>query len=735
MPFAERPYINQIIMSTTTQKYKIEGMSCASCAASSQRVLSKTKGVTAATVNYANKSAQVEFDALEVDFETLQARVGKLGFQLLPDTEAVRAEQKAKAEARFRELRTKVLVGGVLSMALMLVAMVLPPFAGNDWLMLALTLPIIGWIGQEFYVNAFRQMQARSTNMDTLVAIGTGAAFLFSLFNTLFPQVLLSAGLQPHVYYETAGVLITLILLGRWLEERSKQQTSQAIEKLIQLRPKTALVWNGDTYEERPIEAVQVGDQLLIKAGQQVPLDGMLTAGQGNVDESMITGEPLPVAKRIGDTLIGGTVCQSGSLTLTASKVGQQTMLAQIIEMVEQAQASKAPIQQTVDRISRIFVPVVLVIAVLTFGVWWAYTDLLQAFVAAVTVLVIACPCALGLATPTAIMVGIGKGASQGILIKSAQSLERIHHLNAIILDKTGTITTGRPAVTDIQWQDPALATDDRLLDAIVALESYSDHPMARAVLAYFDRDVRGVAQIQNFQNHDGMGLSANVGGAQFLIGNRKLLAAHKVEAPAAEYPIYVARDGHWVAALNVSDAIKPTAQAAITRLQQLGLQVHILSGDLPAAVAQVAETVGVSAYKGGVLPADKLAYIQALQAQGLQVAMVGDGINDAPALAQADVGIAMGNGTDIALESADLALLKGDLAKLVDALRLSKHTVQTIRQNLFWAFFYNVIGIPVAAGVLYPALGFLLNPMIAGAAMAFSSVSVVLNSLRLRIR
>jgi Cu2+-exporting ATPase len=711
--------------------YKIEGMSCASCASSSQRVLSRMKGVEVAQVNYANKSALLEFDELTVSFEKMQTKVAKLGFQLLEDTEAIRQEQEKKEAIRLQQLQYKVIIGGILSIILMLLSMVFMNVPYANWIMLVITIPFLVWIGQEFFVNAWKQAKVGNTNMDTLVALGTGTAFLFSLFNTLFPQILINQGLEPHVYYETAGVLITLILLGRWLEEKAKKSTSTAINELLNLRAKTAFVLKNDQYEAIPIEDVTIDDQILVKPGSQIPVDGIIINGTSYIDESMITGEPIPIEKQINDIVIGGTINQKGSLVIKAKRVGSQTMLAQIIRMVQSAQGSKAPIQKLVDTIASVFVPTVVIIAILTFGTWWYYTNIANAIVAAVTVLIIACPCALGLATPTAIMVGIGKGAKKGILIKGAESLERIHGIDTMILDKTGTITTGLPEVSHIKWYDD-FDKKAFVIKDIVALESHSEHPLAQAILNYFNIPIENAA-IENFKSITGKGIYGEINGNTYLIGNQQLLKDYKVPFAPSNSTIYIALNQQLITEIAIEDAIKSTSKEAIQSLQKLGITLHIVSGDQSINVEKVAKLVNIQHFQGNVLPEGKLEYIKALQEKGKKVAMVGDGINDAPALAQADVGIAMGQGTDIAIESADITLLKGDLKRLTDGINLSKQTVKTIRQNLFWAFIYNIIGIPIAAGILYPFYGFLLNPMIAGGAMAFSSVSVVLNSLRLK--
>ena len=519
--------------------------------------------------------------------------------------------------------------------------------------------------------------------------------------------------------------------MGRLLEERAKKNTSNAIQKLLDLRSKTALVFQNDQYEAIPIEMVAVGNKIMVQPGNQIPVDGVVIEGIGNVDESMVTGEPLPIEKMANDKVIGGTINQTGNLIIQAERVGEATMLSKIIKMVEEAQGSKAPIQKLVDKISEVFVPVVIMIAILTLGVWWYFTDFPSAIVAAVTVLIIACPCALGLATPTAIMVGIGQGAKQGILIKSAESLELIKEVNTIVLDKTGTITTGKPQVTKVIW-NASVKKQERTINEICAIESFSQHPLAKAVLSHFDIAPRGIHMIQNFQSITGKGISANMAGQFYIIGNQQLMIDNNISIQNSSATVFVARKGQLIAEIFINDIIKPHSKNAIQQLQKLGIEVHMLSGDRSENVEKVAQEVGIQHFKASVLPDEKLAYIQQLQENNKKVAMVGDGINDAPALAQANVGIAIGQGTDIAIETADITLLKGDLQRLADAIQLSQKTVKTIHQNLFWAFFYNIIGIPIAAGVLYPFFGFLLNPMIAGGAMAFSSVSVVLNSLRL---
>jgi Cu2+-exporting ATPase len=718
-----------------TNTYKINGMSCTACAASSQKVLSRMKGVESVNVNYANKSCEVVFEEETVSFEAMKMKLSRLGYSLLEDTEKNRLETEAKANARFKELKLKLTVGIILSIPLLIFGMFLMDFPFANWIMLGLTLPIIVWIGQEFYINAWKQFKVGTANMDTLVAMGTGAAFIFSLFNTFFPQVLIRQGIEPHVYYETAGVLITLILLGRFLEERAKSQTSEAIKNLLNLQVKTANVVQDDgEVRQIPIDEVRLGDKILIKPGEKIPVDGTIIEGNSAIDEAMITGESVPIVKTIGDKAIGATINQTGTFTMTAEKVGSDMLLAQIIKMVQTAQGSKAPIQNLVDKIAAIFVPVVVTIATLSALVWYVIgpePQLTNGIITFVTVLIIACPCALGLATPTAIMVGVGKGAKMGILIKGAASLEAAKDLDTIVFDKTGTLTEGKPKVKNIDFIAAANPTIESI---IFAIESRSEHPLAGAICAHFS-DFDTKIKVDYFENIVGKGIHAKIDETDYLIGNQALMKTAFVEnipdSTSDETIVYVAENGKLVRIIEIADTIKLEAKAAINQLKHY--ELHLLTGDNQQTASKIAAEFGLTNVKAEVLPEDKINYIKALQAKGKKVAMIGDGINDSPALAQANVGIAMGTGTDVAIESADITLLKGDLSRIAKAIELSKSTNKIIRQNLFWAFIYNIIGIPIAAGILYPFIGFTLNPMIAGAAMAFSSVSVVLNSLRLR--
>ena len=603
--------------------------------------------------------------------------------------------------------------------------------------------PVVLWLGRDFFINAWKQAKHRSANMDTLVALSTGIAYLFSVFNMLYPEFWEQRGLQAHVYFEAAAVIIAFILIGRLLEERAKGGTSAAIKKLMGLQPKTVSVVNGDGQEiETPIEQVEVGDLILVKPGEKIAVDGRVQSGRSYVDESMLSGEPTPVMKAEGEEVFAGTINQKGSFQFEAKKVGKETMLASIIKMVQDAQGSKAPVQKLVDKIAGIFVPVVIIIAILTFVAWnilGQENALVHGLLAAITVLVIACPCALGLATPTAIMVGVGKGAEQGILIKDAASLELTKKVDAIVLDKTGTITQGKPEVTDVKW----LSGDSAKKDILVSLENQSEHPLASAVLAFYNQATS--VPLSDFESITGKGAKARHGGQTYWVGNERLMTENQIEIDSglqqqarawsneSKTVIWFAGDKEVLAVLAISDQIKQRSVEAIAAMKNLGIDVFMLTGDNPSTAKAIAEQTGITAYQAEVLPQDKAEFVRKLQQDGKTVAMVGDGINDSTALATADVSIAMGHGSDIAMDVAKMTIISSDLAKIPEAIRLSKHTVATIQQNLFWAFIYNIIGIPIAAGILYPINGFLLDPMIAGAAMALSSVSVVSNSLRLK--
>lgn len=618
------------------------------------------------------------------------------------------------------------------------------PYA--NYIMWAVSTPIVLWLGRNFFINAWKQARNRSANMDTLVALSTGIAYIFSAFNTLFPSFWHNRGLHAHVYFEAAGVVIAFILLGKLLEEKAKSNTSSAIKKLMGLQPKTVtVVYDGDHTMEIPIAQVKVNDVLLVKPGEKVAVDGIVKEGGSYIDESMISGEPVPVTKKAGDAVFAGTINQKGSFQFTAQKIGGDTLLAGIIRMVQEAQGSKAPVQKLVDRVAGIFVPVVVGIALLTFMAWLILgsdNGITQGLLAMITVLVIACPCALGLATPTAIMVGVGKGAENGILIKDAESLERAHKLNAIVLDKTGTITEGKPAVTEIVWETGG--DTDLHKNVLYSIEKASGHPLAEAVVNKL-KEVGKPVKLEQVESLIGQGMQAKHNDEYYYVGKWQLMQEKQLQIAdwmvqkaemwkkEANTVIYFGNNKKVLAILAISDPVKEASVQAVHTLNKMGIEIFMLTGDNAQTAVAVARQVGIANFKAEVLPADKAAFVKSLQQQGKIVGMVGDGINDSHALAEADISIAMGKGSDIAIDVAKMTLIGGDLGKIPAAIRLSRKTVAAIRQNLFWAFIYNIIGIPLAAGILYPVTGFLLNPMIAGAAMALSSVSVVSNSLRLK--
>jgi P-type Cu2+ transporter len=728
--------------------YPVQGMSCSSCASSIQTMLDEQEGIRTANVNLAGEQVLVEYDPEQVTPEQIEKAIDGLGYKLITH-DLSEEQQKDIASGRLRMLRFNTILAVCLSLPVFVIGMFFHHMPYGKWIMLALTVPVLAWSGREFFVITWKRARHLQANMDTLVALGTGSAFLFSVFNTLFPQWLLSRGLEPHVYYEASAVIISFILLGRYFEELAKKRTSGAIKKLMGLQVKTARVIRNGVEKEMLISKIVAGDILVIRPGEKIPTDGTVTEGYGYIDESMITGESVPVEKKPGDPVIGATLNQTGSLKMVAEKVGMETMLAQIVRLVQEAQGSKAPIQKLADRIASWFVPSVIVVALLTFFAWliWHPSSGIQfAFVTALAVLVIACPCALGLATPTALMVGLGRAAQAGILVRDAVSLENLKNVTAIVLDKTGTVSKGKPEVTEVIW-DPALTDNEAIAPPIGALENRSEHPFAKAMAGRFPVPEKETETVTGFDSTTGKGITAFYGRHEYLIGSRTFVKESNCIVPEGLVPyeeycrkqpasvVYVARSRQVVAMILLADTIKPTSRKAVEELQNMGIEVHMLTGDSVAAASHMALEAGIDFYKAEVTPAGKADYIRNLKEDGRLVAMAGDGINDSPALALADVGIAMGDGTDIAIESAQVILIKGDLEKLVTAFRLSQATVRTIRQNLFWAFFYNVISIPLAAGVLFPFTGFLLNPMIAGAAMAFSSVSVVANSLRLRSR
>jgi Cu2+-exporting ATPase len=734
------------IPTSNKSTFPVTGMSCASCSASVESILAKLPGVNSVSVNLANATALVDFDKSLISSKELQQALEAVGYGLIIDVEDPLAEQDKQEHLQYKKIVRRTIWSAVFTLPVFVIGMFFMDWQPGRWIALALSIPVLFWFGRNFFIGAYQQAKFGKANMDTLVALSTGVAFLFSLFNTLFPEILTARGFASHVYYEAATVIITFISLGKLLEERAKSNTSSAIKKLIGLQPKTVRALVNGEEKTLPIGEVAVGQVLLIRPGEKIPVDGQLTEGQSFVDESMITGEPLPVSKRIGDTVFTGTINQKGSFQFRAEKVGQDTFLAQIIRMVQEAQGSKAPVQKLVDKIAGIFVPVVMVLSLLTFFIWFFFGGddaFVHAFLNAIAVLVIACPCALGLATPTAIMVGIGKGAEHNILIKDAESLELGQRVDTVVLDKTGTITEGHPKVTDQEW---LVEHSTHWQEVLLGIEEKSEHPLAEAIVIQLATAGVKAAPIEGFSSITGKGVSANdLSGLGYFVGNLQLLTENKIAVPAkviqtaeqwrldGKTVIYFANERQLLALIAISDEVKSGSAKAIQDLHQQGISVHMLTGDHAGTAAAIAKSVGIRSYQAELLPNDKAAYIQKLQQAGKVVAMVGDGINDAQALAQADVSIAMGKGADIAIDVAKITLITADLEAVPKALLLSRKTVAGIRQNLFWAFLYNVIGIPIAAGILYPVNGFLLDPMIAGGAMALSSVSVVANSLRLK--
>jgi Cu2+-exporting ATPase len=731
-------------VSTVKNTFPVLGMTCASCAGSAESVVRYEPGIVNASVNFATGNLTVEYLPNMTNAAKLQKALQSVGYDLLIEDETKQQETlEAIHDNKFRQLKTKTLWAILLSLPVAVIGMFFMDIPYANAIMWLFATPVVFWLGKDFFSNAWKQTKRRSANMDTLVALSTGIAYIFSVFNMLFAGFWHQKGLHAHVYFEAASVIIAFILLGKLLEEKAKGSTSSAIKKLMSLQSKTVIVIQPDGTEKQvAIEDVNAGDIILVKPGEKIAVDGVVTSGSSFVDESMLSGEPVPVLKKENEKVFAGTINQKGSFRFKSVKVGKETMLAQIIKMVQDAQGSKAPVQKLVDKIAGIFVPVVIGIAILTFVLWVMLggdNGLVQALLAAVTVLVIACPCALGLATPTAIMAGVGKGAEKGILIKDAESLESARKVNAIVLDKTGTITEGTPQVTGIQW----LNNDDTTKNILLSIERHSGHPLAEAIVKYLE----GVAatNLSMFDSVTGKGAKANYNNETYFAGNKNLLAennitiAGQLQQQADEWGkqsktiVWFADSKQALSVIAISDKIKETSVEAINQMQDMGIDLYMLTGDNEATAKAIAQQTGIKRYKANVLPQHKADFVKELQQQGKIVAMVGDGINDSTALATADVSIAMGRGSDIAMDVAKMTIISSDLTKIPQAIRLSKQTVATIKQNLFWAFIYNLIGIPIAAGILYPVNGFLLNPMIAGAAMALSSVSVVSNSLRLK--
>ncbi|MBK8881467.1 MAG: copper-translocating P-type ATPase [Bacteroidales bacterium] len=730
--------------------YPVTGMHCASCAARTESFVKSLPGIKSASVNFADTSIRVEFASEEISPSEMKKAVQSLGYDIIIDEANSQALKDEAHDTYFRKVRSNTIGAALLSIPLVIIAMVFMNIPFANYIMMALATPVVFWFGRQFHSGAWKQIRHRSANMDTLVALSTGIAYIYSAAVTFFPEVFHKAGIHGHVYFEASAVIITFILLGKLLEERAKSNTSSALKKLIGLQSKTVVLITGDGQQkEVPVSNVMPGDTLLVKPGTRIPVDGTIISGSSFVDESMISGEPIPSEKSISSKVYAGTINQKGSFQFQADKVGGDTVLAQIIRMVREAQGSKAPIQHLVDKVAGIFVPVVISLAVLS-GIIWAVSGaenaLTHSLLAVVTVLIIACPCALGLATPTAIMVAIGKGADNGILIKDAESLEIAHKVNAVVLDKTGTITMGEPTVEAIGWKKGS--NTEALGKILMGIQKISEHPLAEPVVRYLTNSgIKSELTVSDFESITGKGIRATIDNRSFYVGNRKMMDELNIKIgddlmafsdswqTDAMTVFFFSDSENALAVISVSDKIKETSVQAIKQLHSMGIEVHMLTGDNVQTAAKIAALTGIDSYRAEVLPQAKHDFVKELQKKGKIVAMVGDGINDSQALAQADVSIAMGRGSDIAMDVAKMTIISSDLSKIAGAIRLSQMTTATIKQNLFWAFVYNIIGIPVAAGALYPLFGFLLNPMIAGAAMALSSVSVVSNSLRLRTR
>ena len=739
-------------MATQRLDLPISGMHCVACAGRIEKALQDLAGVQQAEVNFATEKATVHFDPGSLDRPAISRKIEEVGYAVVdagPD-DPVDSERLART-AEIRDLSRKLAVSVALSLPVMLGSMpALFPWT-PDWLrqpfvLLILTTPVQFWVGWPFYQGTWAALKQKSADMSTLIALGTSAAYLYSAAVTFLPQAFSRLGVGTHVYFDTAAMILTLIILGRLLEARARGQTSEAIRKLMGLQARTARVWRGGETVDVPVAEVAIGDLVLVRPGEKVPVDGDITEGRPTLDESMLTGESLPLDKNAGDSVFGATLNRTGSFTMRATRVGRDTVLAQIVRLVEEAQGSKAPIQRLADEVARIFVPAVLAVALLTFAAWllWGPSPAIAfALLNFVAVLIIACPCALGLATPTAIRVGTGKGAEYGILFKSSPALETAHKLQAVVLDKTGTLTLGQPSVTDIVAHNGF--TESEVLRLAASTEQASEHPVAQAIVTAARAEGLELEAARQAEALPGQGMAAVVDGQSVRIGNHALMRYADVQllgkleeiaerlAGDGKTPVFVALDRRAAGVIAVADTLKPHAREAVAALRQLGLEVLMLTGDHHRSAQAVARQLGIDTVLAEVMPDQKAAQVKKLQAEGKRVAVVGDGINDAPALAQADVGIAIGSGTDVALAAADVTLIHGDVRGVATAMQLSRRTLRTIRQNLFWAFIYNLLGIPIAAGVLYPVFGVLLNPAFAAAAMALSSVSVVCNSLRLR--
>ena len=737
---------------------KLQGMSCASCASSVEQAIKSVPGVIECNVNFGMEQASIQYDSQKTSLATIQEAVDAAGYKALPLQEMAAGEDDSDRKNRQAEsqiLQRKLWTAGIISILLLvggIPAMTglhlpfIPAWLHNFWLQLVLTAPVQFWCGKSFYVGAWKSLKRRVATMDTLIALGTSAAYFYSVFVTFFPGFFTAQGLNPSVYYEVAASVVALILLGKTLENRAKGETSEAIRKLMGLQAKTARILRNGQELEVPLAEVEIGDIVQVRPGEQIPVDGEVIEGSSTVDEAMVTGESLPVKKQVGAEVIGATINKTGSFKFRATRVGKDTFLAQIVKMVQDAQGSKAPIQKLADQVTGWFVPAVIAVALATFIIWFNATgNFTLATVTMVEVLIIACPCALGLATPTAVMVGTGKGAENGILIKGAESLELAQKIQIIVLDKTGTLTEGKPTVTDfVTIKGTANSNELNLLQLAASVEQNSEHPLGEAVVRYARSQEVSLTDVRDFEAVAGSGVRGIVAGKPIALGTLRWmqelgfdteyleLRARALES-ASKTVFWIAVEGKIEAIMGIADALKPSSTQAVKALQKLGLEVVMLTGDNRATAEAIALSAGIDRVFAEVRPDQKAAQIKALQAQGKIVAMVGDGINDAPALAIADVGIAIGTGTDVAIAASDITLISGDLQGIVTAIQLSRATMRNIRENLFFAFIYNIAGIPIAAGILYPIFGWLLNPIIAGGAMAFSSFSVLTNALRLR--
>ena len=714
--------------------FAVTGMACAACAGSVESMIASLPGVSSASVNYAGANVYVIYDPDSITPSEFAKSVESIGYGLIIEEENLNEKLEEIQFKHFKELKRKLYVAGIFTIPVFIMSMFhIIHIENKNWILLILSLPVILFSGSEFYLNAWKQAKHRMVNMDTLVALSTGIAFMFSTINTIFPGIFLSAGLEPHVYFESATVIIAFILAGKFLEERSKSKASSVIRSLMGLQPKNLTVSREGAEIEIPLSMVTPGDQVMVRPGDRIPVDGVVESGDSYIDESMISGEPLPMFKVNGANVFAGTLNMKGNLMIIAAKTGKNTLLAGIIAMVQEAQSAKPPIQKLADKIAAVFVPIVLALSALTFMIWWVFgpqPSVTFAFLTTISVLIIACPCALGLATPTALMAGIGRGASQGILIRNAANLETACKVNAVIFDKTGTLTTGKPVVTKSEW----FRQDETLKQLLYSIEKRSGHPLAYAVASLFEG--MQMLPVDNFEDVPGKGVKASCQNYSCLVGNKTLMIENGISVPTdsdVDNSVFFACNKGIVAGFSIEDTLRENAVEAVSKLQKEGIEVFMLTGDKEATALLMAEKAGIRNYFAGVLPVDKNHFVKDLRQKGYRVAMVGDGINDSAAMAEADLGIAMATGSDIALESAGIILMKGDLRAVAEAISLSKITVRIIRQNFFWAFFYNIIAIPIAAGALYPFTGFLLSPMIAGAAMAMSSVTVVLNSLRLK--